>query len=85
MKQSFCRILAIAMGLYLAWGMSRTAMDLGQASEEAGRLQEACAQTEAEILSLEAERTMSEADLHQWAFRQNGMVSREDVVFFDGG
>ena len=85
MKQSFSRILAATMGLYLAWGMSHVAVDLIQASAEVAQLQEACAQAETEISSLKGELFMSEADLRQWAFQQNGMVSQEDVVFFDGG
>ena len=84
-KHSLSRICAAALGIYLALGMSRAAVDLLAETKRIASLQEACSRIKAEISDIQATASMTDDAVRQWAFQQEGMVSSDDVVFFDGG
>ena len=76
------RILAAALGIYLALGMGRAALAIRTELGRAESLQNDLSQIRAQ---LEHSRALSEEELRLWAFRQEGLTAPEDVVFFDAG
>ena len=77
------RVLAAALGVYLAMSLTRAAIGCLEEARRGRELQTDLAVAEEELSALEADLT--EEELRRLAFRQTGFVSPEDVVFFDAG
>ncbi len=85
MKQYVKRILAAALGVYLALSLSQTATELMKENRRRDELERSCRTVRAEILELQRQRAMTDRQVRQWAFREKGLTGPDDVVFFDGG
>ena len=79
------RVLAAALGVYLALSLTQVAMGCLEEARRGRELRDALRDTGEEIAALEREDAMTEEQLLRLAFRQTGKVSPEDVVFFDAG
>lgn len=77
------RLLALLLAVYAAAGMCRAAAALAEEDRRAGALAQALSETETEIARLRT--PMSDEALRRFAWKTWGLVSPEDVVFFDGG
>lgn len=81
------RLLAALLAVYAAAGMCRTAAALSAEGRRAAELSQACQDNAGEIAALKRDLDLSDSPeaVRQQAWRQLGMVSPDDVVFFDGG
>lgn len=81
------RPLAVLLAVYAAAGMCRTAAALSEEKKRAEALSQTCRDTAAEIAALQTalETSASPEAVRQQAWHQLGMVSPDDIVFFDGG
>lgn len=84
-KRHIKRLLAAALGVYLAMGLGRTAGDLLSAAEQRDKLASDIQRAETRIREAEAQRAMTDEEVRRWAWRTYGMTAGDDVVFFDGG
>ena len=78
-------ILAALLAVYAAAGMCRTAASISKEGKRAETLTQACQSTADEIAALKREMDACPETVRRLAWRQLGMVSPGDVVFFDGG
>lgn len=81
------RLLAALLAVYAAAGMCRMAAALSAEGKRAAELSQVCQDNAGEIAALKQAlgRSASPEAVRQQAWRQLGMVSPGDVVFFDGG
>lgn len=79
MRRRRFRLLAAALGCYLALALCRLSGELSAAAQTHQALLDQKQALE------EFSAALSETQLRAWAFREWGLVAAEDVVFFDGG
>lgn len=86
-KESAVRILAALLGLYAAAGMCASAAALGKTGRQLRELSKSTEELEREIREVRQalQEDKSDEAVRQRAFRSEGMVFPEDIVFFDGG
>ena len=77
------RLLAALLAVYAAVGMCRTATALMEENRRAEVLRRNCQELTAKISA--CKDSAESAPLRVQAWRQFGMVSPEDTVFFDAG
>lgn len=85
MRRLILRILAAALGAYLAVSLGRLSVDLTEQARRLSELRDSCQETTDAISALEDELSLTDEALRTLAWRQWGLVSPKDVVFFDGG
>ena len=78
------RFLAAVLGACMVLSLSRMTAELTSQTRRAESLRACLAGTEARIAEVRGQRNMSEEEIRQWALHR-GLVSPEDVVFFDEG
>lgn len=79
------RTLALLLVLYAAGTMCRTAADLTAELRRQETLKAACEETRFAVERAEAEILTTPEEIRLRAWRVYGLVSPEDVVFFDEG
>jgi cell division protein FtsB len=86
MKRGVIKLLSVLLSIYAAWILGNLALTLSVLGQQAQLLDKAIAETEAEISQQTHELSAMQDDrsFSQLA-RQLGFISKEDLVFFDGG
>jgi len=84
-RTTILKTLALVLALYAAGEMCRTAAALTEAAEQSESLRAQCRAAALEIEDLSAFLSMTPEELRVQAWRRCGLVSPEDVVFFDEG